>query len=232
MSTETDPDALGKLSAWERWEMASFEDARPQEKSIKAATKQAPVAALEPPTAEEIAEIHEQARKSGYAAGHTEGLTEGRAQGHAAGYAEGMEKARAEGQRLATLAVQLDSALAGVEQQVADDLLALALEVAKQVVRQAIAVKPELVLAVVREALAQMHHQHVSIYLHPDDASLVRSYLGDQLGHAGHRILEDGRVELGGCMVEAGGSQLDATMATRWRRMVENLGTNNEWLET
>jgi hypothetical protein len=94
------------------------------------------------------------------------------------------------------------------DQQVAEELLGLSLEVARQVVRQTIAARPAVILDVVREALTQLPHQHAAIYLHPEDASLVRSYLGDQLTHLGHRIFEEASRARGGLRMEAGGSHL------------------------
>ncbi len=209
MSSDADK---GTLSAWARWEMESFESA--------ATLPPAPVDAPPEPevpqlTEQEIERIRWQAEQ----------------EGHQKGYQEGREQAHSEGARLAALAVQLDQALAVFDQQMAEDLLRLSLEVARQVVRQSIAIKPEQVIAVIREALAQMSQLHTLIYLHPEDASLARSYLGDQLSHAGHRIHEDPHQERGGCVIEAGGSQLDASMETRWKRVVESLGMNTDWLE-
>jgi len=201
-------NAGGGLTAWERWELASFDAPGGSKKEVSDEP------AVQLPTAEDVAKIFQQARETGYAAG----------------YAEGQERARGEGARFVTLATQLDAALTEVDQGMAENLLALALDVARQVIRQALAVKPQLLLATVREALAQMQHPHATIHLHPEDASLVRSYLGEQLAHASHRIHEDSRLERGGCLIEAGGSQLDASMATRWRRTVEGLGCNPDWL--
>lgn len=206
----------GNLTAWERWELASFD--APETPGSTAKNGALAGAPLKPSATEDIERLRQQAR----ATGHAEGL--------AAGYAEGQTRARNEAARLAALTLQLDSALNSFDQQVAEDLLALALDVARQVIRQSLVVKPELLLETVREALVQMPHQHANIILHPDDASLVRSYLGEQLAHAGQRILEDPRIERGGCLIEAAGSQIDASMATRWRRVVENLGSNVEWL--
>ena len=198
----------GKQSAWARWEMADFES--PQRQTVAP-----PEAGVPQLTAADIEGIRRQAEQ----------------EGRQRGYQEGRERARAEGARLAALAVQFDQALAGFDQQVAEDLLRLALEVARQVVRQSISVKPERVITVIREALTQMPQLHMLIYLHPEDAALARSYLGDQLAHAGHRIHEDPRQERGGCIIEAGGSQLDASIATRWKRAVESLGMDTAWLE-
>lgn len=169
-------------------------------------------------TAEEIEKLKQEAQESGHAAGK------------AAGYAEGQMRARAEGARLAALVTQLDAALKVFDQQVAEDLLALALDVARQVIRQTVAVKPEILLDTIQEALTQTHHPHATIHLHPEDASLVRTYFGEQLAHAGNRIQEDKRLQRGGCTIEAGGSQIDARLATRWQRVVATLGSNAEWL--
>jgi len=218
------------LTAWERWELASFGEER--KKPLSAAPPPPPApprdegvevadASVRLPTAEEIEQMHQQARD--------EGFRKGKEEGHQAGLKEGQAKALAEAQRFAKAAAKLEKALGELDGQVADELLALAVELAREVVRQEIAARPESLLAVVREALAQLPHQHAAIYLHPEDASLLRSYLGDQLAHAGHRIHEDFKLARGDCVLEAGGTQVDATVAMRWRRVLENLGIASAW---
>jgi len=201
----------GKLTAWERWELAEF-DGSPQALKPKAPPPP-PEPASMLPTAEDVERIIQQAQNDGFQTG----------------YAEGQAKARDEAQRLARAAGRIDAALSGLDAGIADELLTLALELARQVVRSEIGARPESLLEVVRQALGQLPHQHAAIYLNPDDASLVRSYLGDQLSHAGHRIHEDHKLVRGDCVVEAGGSQLDATVATRWRRVLESLGVDDAW---
>ncbi|MCX8018482.1 MAG: flagellar assembly protein FliH, partial [Rhodocyclaceae bacterium] len=88
---------------------------------------------------------------------------------------------------------------------------------------------PEALIEVVRQALAQLPHQHAAIYLHPEDASLLRAYLGDALSHAGHRIHEDIKLARGDCVLEAGSKEVDATVAMRWRRVLEGLGLQAAW---
>ena len=198
-------------TAWQRWELASL---GPAAARIPAAGTQAKSAA-KLPTAEDIERIHRDAHKQGYDAG----------------YEEGTARARMEALRLHTLVEQLDGALAEFDQKVAEALLGLAREVARQVLRQAVAARPEAILEVVKEALLQLPHQHAALYLHPEDASLVRSYLGDQLAHAGHRLHEEPAMARGGVRVDAGGSHLDASVETRWRRVIESMGAASEWIE-
>ena len=109
--------------------------------------------------------------------------------------------------------------------------MALALEIARQMLRQVVSVKPETILAVVQEALTQLPHHHAAIYLHPLDADLVRRFSGDQLLHAGHRINEDAQLHRGDVIIEANGAQVEATLATRWRRIVETLGSKTPWTD-
>ena len=203
--------AKENLTAWQRWELGSFD-----QRKAPAANGAAQAAAGKLPTVEDVERMHRDAHKQGYDAG----------------YEEGTARARMEALRLHMLVEQLDGALAGFDQQVAEQLLGLSLEVARQIVRQAIAVKPALILEAVRDALLQLPHQHAGIYLHPEDASLVRGYLGDQLAHAGHRIFEEASIDRGGVRIEAGGSHIDATMETRWRRVLESIGAGGEWVDS
>lgn len=198
---------MSKLSAWERWELNSLEDQVP-------AAKPGPVEpALKLPTVEELDRIRQAAQEEGYSAG----------------YAAGRAAAQEEATRIGDSAIKLERALAGFDQQVGEELVALAMEIARQVVRREVVARPEAILDVVREALLQLPHQHAAIYLHPEDAALVRIAMGEALTHAGHRIHEDPSLTRGDCLFETGGSQLDATVATRWRRVIENLGLNSAW---
>ena len=197
---------MSRMTAWERWELASFDADAPLAANGDGST---PVTV----DRQELERLREEARQEGYNAG----------------YAAGQVAAQEEASRLAHAAASLDEALAEFDQQVADELLALAMEIARQVVRDEISARPDVIVKVVHEALSQLPHQHATIFLHPDDASLVRSYAGDALTHAGHRLLEDARLSPGDCILESGSSQSDATLATRWRRVIETLGMSSAW---
>lgn len=162
------------------------------------------------PTAEDVERIQQEAWKEGYAAGYEEGSARGR-----------MEAAE-----LFQVLQALDESLKQLDQEVAEELQALALEVARQVVRDTLEVKPEAVLNVIREALNQLPQQAATIRVNPQDGELVRTYLGEQYHGVGHRLIEDEDIARGGCLVDAAGSQVDAQITTRWRRVVENLSAS------
>ncbi|MBL8481035.1 MAG: flagellar assembly protein FliH [Rhodocyclaceae bacterium] len=230
---------------WQLTDFAAPPAAAPAPGIDAAADAAAPAAAmaLKYPTAADLDQIYHESRTAGHAEGLAEGRAQGVEQGRADGYAEGRRAGYAEGYeegtaRARTDAMNIHAVLQNLEQsrqqwndEVAEELLQLSLQVAREVLRQTLIMRPESVLAVVREALGQLPHQHTLIYLHAEDASLVRSYLGDQLTHAGHRIFEDDTLERGGCRLEAAGCQIDASVATRWRKIVEALVANAEWVE-
>ncbi|MDP2823764.1 MAG: flagellar assembly protein FliH [Sulfuritalea sp.] len=209
------------LTAWERWELASFDTAT---ESAGGTPDEPGAPAVSDAATDRIREqAQREGHQAGYAAGQAEGLAAGQAQAEAAG--------REEALRLANTLENLERCIAELNQVVADDLLALSIEIARQVVRQAVTVKPEVLLGVIREALEQLPLLHTAIHLHPEDASLARLRAGDQLAHAGHRIHEDPKLKRGDVIIEAGGSHLDASLATRWRRAVEALGHNAPWID-
>lgn len=206
-----------KLTAYQRWELAAFDEA---EKAAQAAVTEAvPEVAL--PTAEEIDRIHSDAQEAGYAAGH------------AAGYEAGLAAAQAEVEHLAALGENLRQQLQSIDQEISESVLAVAVETARQVLRQSLRLHPELLLPVIREAIGALplHHGHPALFLAPDDVSLVRQHLGEQLSHNGWRILEDSSLSRGGCRIESGASEVDATLETRWRRVLEAIGTSADWLD-
>jgi flagellar assembly protein FliH len=209
------------LTAWERWELASFDGA------VEVAGGIPGKPASPELSAEEIREIREQAQREGHKAGYAAGLAEGAAAGLAQAEAAGREEAL----RLASTLENLEKCITELNQAVADDLLALSMEIARQLVRQTVAAKPDVVLGVIREALEQLPLLHAAVRLNPEDASLVRLRAGDQLTHAGHRIHEDPKLKRGDVIIEAGGSHLDASLASRWRRVVQALGQDAPWTD-
>ena len=216
------PQALaGKPSqtAWERWEMASFA----QKPVSPASVLNTPVPEQAPPVPAlqideaELAELRLQAQKAGEAEGRAQGHARGLAEGHAAGLAA----VQAQAGELLALAQALPAALQLAQNSVADDLLALALDSARQVLGQALAAEPQAILAVVHELLQAEPSLSGApqLLLHPDDAALVKELLADDLKAAGWRVRLDAQIARGGCRVTAHSGERDATVQARWERV-------------
>lgn len=165
----------------------------------------------------ELARLHETARAEGYA----EGLVAGRTEGEQAC------------KRIKQLAESFASTLDNLDFRLADMVLELALDVSRQVVAGELAARPERILDVVNMALKQMaeNSREARLLLNPDDATLVRPHLDQVLDKNRLRIVEDARIERGGCLIETSQGDLDATLPARWRQVVQVLGSNQNWIE-
>jgi flagellar assembly protein FliH len=223
-----------KQASFQRWQLSSFDQPKPapapphtpqiaSETSIEQPVEAMPQFNL--PTAEDIERIHEEARHTGY----QDGYEEGRQTAEQAS----QEATRAKAERFCKLTDGLQKALDELDQHVAEQLLALATEIATQVIRSSISVKTDLLLPIIREAITALplHHAHLSLRLNPQDAALIRPLLGEQMAQSGAQIIEDSEISPGGCQVRAGSSEVDATIETRWKRVLEAIGTEPQaWL--
>lgn len=216
-----------KLTAWQRWEMTSF--------AQELATGPAPSPAepelqpLEPVVLIDEAELSRlrlEAQKAGEADGYEQGYDRGLADGQAAGLAA----MRAQAGQLQALTLALPAALRVAEDMIADELLALALDIARQVLGQALALDPKAILTVVHELLQTEPALSGApqLLLHADDAALIKEHLGDELKGAGWRIRVDGHIKRGGCRVLASGGERDATLETRWERVTASLARSTK----
>lgn len=234
-------------SAYQRWEMTSFGDERPSAQARRAAEAaaaaeaarayepppQQQVAAIPMPTAEELEAIRTAAHDEGYA----EGLEAGQAEGHAAGYEEGLALGRAEAaeelEHLRRLATTFGDAVNEADAAITNDVLELALHLARGMVRTAFDVRPDFIIPVVREAIDYLPNlqQPALLILHPEDALIVKSGIGHELDKNGWRIVEDDTIARGGCRVDTASNQIDAQIAARWQRLTQALGKDIGWLE-
>ena len=227
-----------QLTAYERWEMASFgEEEAPSheegEETDPAALAQSQHQAelqhaIEQARAQAHAEAYAAGQREGYEAGHAKGLREGRD----AGMAEGRKAAEQERQQLLQIAETFGSEVAQANELIAADMLALALDLSKAMLKTALCIQPELVVPVVREAIHNLPslQQPALLHLHPDDAAIVSERMGDELTAAGWRVVDDLHMERGGCRIDTATNQIDATTQTRWERLAAALGKNDDWL--
>lgn len=213
----------GQLSAYQRWEMASFDPPPPPD----------PVAesALEAELQQLREAAHEQGFASGHVAGQALGYQAGFDQGHTQGFEKGRQEAQAEAARLAQLAGAFKSALDGAQSELSESLVALALDIAQQVVRHHITHDPAALVACAREVLATEPALAGSpqLIVNPADLPVVEAYLKEELDSLGWQVRTDAAVERGGCRAQAASGAIDASVGTRWERVAAALGKVSQW---
>jgi len=204
-------------TAYQRWEMSAFSESDVTN-SFSPKKSQASVAASS------LSGALEGVRKEAY----TKGLQEG----FAVGMAKAKEYCAKEQQQLLAVASAFEQALEKADQHMEEAVLDLALDVAKLMLKTQINANPEVILPVVRDAIHYLPNvqKPAFITVHPEDARILRDQLGEELAEQAWQIQEDSNVERGGCLVETGENQIDASNATRWKRMTDALSQSNDWL--
>jgi|GEM_PF-425907 len=155
--------------------------------------------------------------KEGYDKGFQQGYREGREQGEKEGFTEASQALALEAEKLKQMMDLLSEPLEQLDEQVEQALVTLAMAVAKQLVRRELKTDPGQIVAVVREALALLpvSQRTATIYMHPDDAELVRTALHLDEVDVPWKIAEEPLLSRGGCRVETEVSRIDATVETR-----------------
>jgi flagellar assembly protein FliH len=196
-----------ELSAYERWELPNM---TPRE----ARGREEEVAAPPPMTAEQIEAIQQAAYQEGYELGRKEGREAGAAE------------VRGQAQRLRQIVHGLAQPLEELDKRLEEELVELALAVARQIVRRELQAQPGEVVAVVREALTALPSTatKVKLHLHPEDAALVRETLSlaDDDGRP-WKVVEEPVLTRGGCRVTSTHSRIDATVEKRLNAVIAQL---------
>lgn len=182
----------------------------------------------------QLHELLEQAR----AEGHAQGLQEGQQQAqqqwqqHLDDYVSGAGRETA--QRVDALLSRLDDSLQQLQSDMAQQLLDLACDIARQVVRQELRSQPQALLPVVREALDMLaaEGRAATVRLNPADFAVLDEALrAEQGAHSKVQWIGDASVAQGDVRVDSGGAQVDAGLDKRWRRAVAALGLVSTWYD-
>lgn len=198
-----------RLTAYQRWEMASFDmdDAEGGERASRAE--------------QEITDIREASRATGYAEGYAAGMQAAKAM---------LESQKASLQRITD---GLHEELGQFSQAMAEEVLKLALDLTRAMMRHALTVQPDLVIPVIQEALNRlppMAHP-IQLAVNSDDARLLKEAFADEIASFGLKLRIDNTLSGGGCKLETHASQVDASVEARWKQLTHALNQSGEWLE-
>jgi flagellar assembly protein FliH len=180
------------------------------------------------PAAEAVlSDARQQAYAEGFQHGHNAGSLETRDALEATVRRSAEETAVRMGQLLHSMSDQLIAS----EQQIARQILDLACDIARQVVRQELTVNTRHLRAVIGEALETMVEDGLpaTVRMHPEDLALVKGSLIETLGDNAPELVADASLSPGGCLVHSPSSTVDATIEKRWARAIGNLGLSVAW---
>lgn len=132
-------------------------------------------------------------------------------------------------QRVERLLAQAQTDLSRLEDGLAAQVLELACDLARQVVRCELAASQAPLRAVVQEALALAVEagQPATLRLHPQDLASLSA--GRSEPDPSVKWVADASLTPGGCVVESAHGTVDASLEKRWARAVANLGVQLPW---
>lgn len=172
------------------------------------------------------------AHEQGLAEGRREGLARGADEGCAAGRKQALEEHKAQlmlaVDALASSAADMDASRGDLESAALEEVVALAVAVARRVTKRQGLIDPAILTENLREAMRLVvNAADVKVAINPAQRATLAAALPvlrldlPRLGHV--ELVDDASVEPGGCRVYAGGGQVDATLDEQLDRVVADL---------
>lgn len=186
--------------------------------------------------AKEREEASDQVRNEAFKQeGYAEGFVQGQAQTRLDAQRQIADFIANQGQEAAHNFAQLFAAVqaqqADTEQVMAQGVLELACELARQVLRHELSVNPKALQPVIREALGLLVADNKSalIRVNPGDLEVLQDEVRAEFSSLSLTLLGDATVTRGGCLIESAGTVVDGTLEKRWMRAIASLGLNSPW---
>ncbi len=142
---------------------------------------------------------------------------------HDEGYQEGLKLAAAQAmatqKRLQKLIDFFEHPLKSLNEEVEQQLNLVVVTLAQQLVRRELKTEPSEIIGLIRDSveLLPSNARGIRIFLHPEDASLVRNSLSIEGGNEdpSWKLIEDPMITQGGCKIKSESSSINATLENR-----------------
>lgn len=197
---------------------------------------------IQPLTAEDIEQIRKAAFEEGLQAGHEQGYSEGHTQGLEAGEAKGLEigkqagleqsKAEADAaanvhlNALQSILERLQNPLAQVNDEVKNELVLLAISLAKAVIKIEVSQSTDSLLQIINESIAVLPIQESTyhIHLHAEDVAALQGLFDDaSLQNKRWQLFTNADLSRGGCKIVSHSNAVDMSIARRCEQVFEQV---------
>jgi flagellar assembly protein FliH len=133
--------------------------------------------------------------------------------------------------KLSQLFASAQQQLTEAEQTMAQGVLALSCELARQVLRRELTVDTAAVMPALTEAIGLLGAEYKAavVKLNPKDLESLGEQIHADFTGMKLTLRADPEVLQGSCLVEAAGTVVDASLPKRWQRAVATLGLASTW---
>lgn len=209
-----------EIGAVDSWHFSSMDEPDNSERA-------ALVPRTEESSEERLSEIRQHAYNEGFAHGHSAGGQEVR------DALEGPLRKTAEetAVRMGVLLQGITDQVLSSEQKISREILELACDLARQIVRQDLTVNTKALRPVIGEALELIVDDGLptTVRMNPHDLAIMHDALQETLGDNAPEFGGDANISPGGCVVQSASTSVDATIEKRWSRTIGNLGLSIDW---
>ncbi len=180
-----------------------------------------------------VAEVSVEKLKLIYEKSYKDGYTRGMKEGRDAAILIAQQQLKNEILSLRSLAKNFEQAQLHHSERTAQDLLGLALEIAKAMIKVELKIRPEATLPIIEEAIGLLPslNKPMRLIVHPGDMVILSQHILGDLHELGWVMIEDDQIEPGGCRIETATNTVDATVENRWKLICQALGHPNDWFE-
>ncbi|WP_290611018.1 flagellar assembly protein FliH [Arsukibacterium sp. UBA3155] len=246
-----DPDQAEQIKHWHTPDLTA--DARSQDTRTNALNLQRPdskrvaddeteeTLEIKPLTADDIEQMRQAAHDEGMLQGKEEGFAKGYSEGREQGQQDGLKQGLAEGKKqgladaateidtlraeLSVLFDQLQQPLAKIDNRVEQELVQLALAMAKSVINVEVTTNPQVILQALQEAIGALPLQSnaVTIKLNPADVATVKQHYSEtEITERGWQLRAEPLLAQGGCLVQSSSSSVDRSIQQRVQSSLEH----------
>lgn len=139
------------------------------------------------------------------------------------GFQEGLKLAAAQSavteKRLQQLINFFEHPLKSLNEEVEQQLSQVVVTLAQQLVRRELKIEPGEIIGLIRDSVELLpgNARGIRIFLHPEDASLVRNALSIEADNdeQSWKLIEDPMITQGGCKIKSESSSINATLENR-----------------
>ncbi|MGZ8187656.1 MAG: flagellar assembly protein FliH [Methylosarcina sp.] len=226
-TSEFSSSELGSLELWNLPKATRIDISKDSESTVFSPDRSPKL------TVEDIELMQRQAYEEAFAQGKKDGFQQGLEEGSQKGFEEGLKKGYEENvhllQKQASEFVHLMQSLSepfnNLDQEVENELVRLVIGIATQLIRREIKMDPGQVVAAVKDAIKvlPLSSQKIYLYLHPDDAVLLRTVLSPAELSPPWNVIEDPLITKGGCKVDTEVSHIDASVENRLASVISNI---------
>jgi len=181
-------------------------------------------------------EVHEELdRQQAYKDGFTAGLEHGKQQAQAEVQLQMQafmsNQVQEAAEKLTQLFESAQKELQVAEQAMAQGVLALSCELARQMLRHELTINTEVVMPVLTEAIGLLGTEVKTavVKMNPVDIAALGEQIQADFAGIHVSLRADADVLQGGCVVESAGTVVDGTVQKRWQRAVATLGLSGNW---